>query len=273
MSIWIDPLPGLGGDILIKKILSDSPLNFADDVTRDCTDVEKLNRIEQEVIDMIEQGRSLGFDVAASRLEYWLSGAGGDNPFDVDWLRSEDHVLTAEQINLDRFITGDGNNDKSLRYLASTLKDGDILQDGKEPPLKDYWIKDTTITFPTSDFELAVGTFKLKSMGNFRMHRIGEEVLITGVVRHLFKDDFDFNRNDVFFVPGYTKNGIRVFVYANELNLLLHCRNAKNFKQDTCWEQNVEATVKFPINEFRWEILATSSIPCSDIQMLEKSYR
>jgi hypothetical protein len=270
LPIWIDPLPGLGGDILIKKILSDSSLNFADDVTRDCTDIEKLNRIEQEVIDMIEQGRSLGFNVAASRLEYWLSGLGGDNPFDVDWLRSNEHVLNAEQINLDRFITGNGDKDKSLRHKASALKDGDILQG-----IKDYWIKDTTITLPTSDFELAVGTFKLKSMGNFRMHRKGEEVLITGIVRHLFKDKYDFNPGDVFFVPGYTKNGIRVLVHANELNLLLHCRNAKNFIQDTCWEQNLEAIVKFPINEFRWNILATSPIlePCSDVQMLEKSYR
>jgi hypothetical protein len=230
--------------------------------TTACADTARLDEIEENVKDMINKGRELGFEVAADRLEYWFNGNGGKYPFDVNWLRSIYDISLGESKNLERFVTGDGKKEKSLLYIASQLEDGETA-----PPHIDFWEYERKV--PSSfDFGLAVGAFELISKCHLSISRAGETIRISGEVKHHFKDRYDFNPGGSFIIPGYTKYGVRVIVRNDELNLLRDCRNAKDFDQDTCWRQTIDTTVRFPPERFLLNVVETESSDCTDCQIV-----
>ncbi|WP_035627837.1 hypothetical protein, partial [Flavobacterium hydatis] len=80
---------------------------------------EKALMLKANYIKMIEKARERNFNKAADCLQWWLDGTGFTKNIDFHWLRSKSEVITAENINIERFEKDDNFK---FRTFLKTLK-------------------------------------------------------------------------------------------------------------------------------------------------------
>lgn len=73
---------------------------------------------------MIKKARERNYNMAADCLQWWLDGTGFTKNIEVNWLRGNNEVIVAENVNIERFEERLGleNFDKKL------IKNGDFAE-------------------------------------------------------------------------------------------------------------------------------------------------
>lgn len=186
-----------------------------------------LAEIEALVRRLIAQGRSRGMNVAADMLQNFLNG-GGDQTLPVPWLRGFSRVTDAETRNQIRF-------QESLEDIAIGMSAGTTRIHN------DHW--DALITyrgraFSTEEMFWASGDSTLTSTGNFTLKANACEVNISGVVKHHWRDDYNWNPGMGVWIPGEGS------VPDEAIDRLRTEGTARTFGMSADWEQTATGVVR-----------------------------
>ncbi len=85
---------------------------------------DKALMLKKNYLEMIKKARERNFNMAADCLQWWLDGTGFTKNIEVNWLRGNNEVIVAENVNIERFEERLGleNFDKKL------IKNGDFAE-------------------------------------------------------------------------------------------------------------------------------------------------
>ena len=70
---------------------------------------------------MIKKARERNYNMAADCLQWWLDGSGFTKTMDFNWLRKQREVISAENINIERF---ENDEDSKFGLFLLTLQEG-----------------------------------------------------------------------------------------------------------------------------------------------------
>jgi hypothetical protein len=178
-----------------------------------------------------------------------VSGKGNPKPLPIDWLENEPKAFqyNLAQEKLLKEIQQD------LRNLLNTMKNGET----KTLPLtKPYTERILTPGFSVNprvvDFANSVGQANLELIPHLTItkNRFLPDV-ITGEIKLLLKDTYDFNINDVVRLPRVLGGDTYT---AFDLHSVIRCLGARNFDQTTTFDKII---TDMPLNIFR-----SASIEC-----------
>ena len=213
---------------------------------------EFLDKVERTYRGYVEIGRKMGLDFAADNLKRFLDGTRGTKNITRDEARQFDAIKEAEDTNRTRFeesfldegpgpedtfleMEDIGSSSKPQHKFNAQLK---RIKDGA-PPINlgtDDWERefhffDQLIQLVTGEADLAlgVGRTEVKSKGTFTAERKGNVIHIKGTVDHVWKDTYNFKRNQLF---------------ADGALALQKHRGARPFDILAKWKQKVQGTIE-----------------------------
>lgn len=82
---------------------------------------EKALMLKANYLKMIEKSRERNFNMAADCLQWWLDGTGFTKNINFHWLRKQREVISAENVNIERF---EKDEDSKLGIFLLTLQEG-----------------------------------------------------------------------------------------------------------------------------------------------------
>ncbi|MGE4281379.1 MAG: peptidoglycan-binding protein [Magnetospirillum sp.] len=153
----------------------------------------------QETRKTLERARDLGklvhHDKAAALLDHYLDGDGSPVTLDKDWVRGHEPVKQAEQRvqgHFENWLTGKGPKDTELNTIERH-----IPKDGETREIKGLtWqaVADGNSAKVWDERNNALGAVTVNGIGNLKLERQGDEVIITGTVQQNAKDRYDFGK-------------------------------------------------------------------------------
>ena len=225
-------------------VTDDTGLSDSDTVSVDiqCSaqDLERIQDVKQKMERVLGIWNELGYVHSINGFNIWVSGNQNDIlPLDVDWLRDQGFVKSAEKINEKRiergFATGFLDPKPNLIDLVrKAVQTGEtqILQgtDGKWDRIIDADV--------SSDYYFRIGSSQLTSQATISINPLGgNQIQIVGKIDNTLQDTYDFNPGDSF---GFSNISLEIF--ADDLNLLKKCETAKDYDQKGEWTKIVNVT-------------------------------
>jgi hypothetical protein len=240
----------------------------------------KLNDVQVEMEDMIDDARSWGLNYTADMMRHYLDRSGNFFPFPAADLRKFDTVQASEKENqgyflnwmmepkvlrktayvdgLPRTVTVTSDVDRIAEDLLA-MKNGDSLQKNS------YWISrfkypddaekaagalvsSTGWTTPEADLAGSAGRAHLKSGGDFEFRRRGDYIEFEGLVDHTYADRYDYESGDSFRKPSVWANVRGERFKADDGRLMAVHGRAKEFNIGSQWSQRVKGTLKVTPN-------------------------
>lgn len=211
----------------------------------------------RETLEMVrDHGRWLGNEKAAELLDHYLNGDGSDVVLDQDWVRQYPQVKTAEE-RLDghytRWLKGEGPRDEDLGRITDW-----IPRDGETKEIKDLNWEAWEPGSPwkvLNDKSNALGGIRVEGIGNIKLKREGNEVIITGTVNQHANDTYDYGLGkdkDVKEHNEWLPQGILggdLFLDRKKVDALEKAGGAKPFKVRTKpWSKTLTGRLKLDEN-------------------------
>jgi hypothetical protein len=218
-------------------------------------------RIEVELRRKILDAMKRGDDFGASQAKHFLDGNGKERRFTREEARGLKPIRDAEEVNKKRFV-------KSLLDVPEPARPEILDPDGGPgspgrtgfrdrlinlgPPIQfeDHWVRkfDVVSAAKKRDFNFVLGSGRgsLRSRGKFSAHREGEAVIVTGVVTHVWDDDYNFDKNAL--PEGLNQRGWilqqsgrgQVFPFGStwrqRMTVRIEFKNGEPFISETIWE-------------------------------------
>ncbi|MDA6070487.1 hypothetical protein NJT12_12735 [Flavobacterium sp. AC] len=188
-------------------------------------DRDKALMLKKNYLEMIEKSRQRNFNMAADCLQWWLDGTGFTKNIDFNWLRGNNEVIVAENINIERFEERLGleNFDKKL------TKEGDYVK----------YTNELQRQFTGGIFRelyYVCGTSTITSKGNFIVTRKKDNFVLSGTIIHYWWDRYDWHKGANAYING--------FGYVNDSDALLvekYC-GARPYEMRSQWKQSFNKT-------------------------------
>lgn len=139
--------------------------------------------------------------VASDFLDHFMDGAGATRTMSRRWLRSFRVIKKAERTNQRRF-------ERQILRKAHELE-----EDGASAWLRDHWDAKINAFIGTELFYVSRMSL-LRSQGSFVLTREGEQVRVSGTVRHHWFDPYDWDRGRWVYIP---KHGFVPIAVGREL--------------------------------------------------------
>jgi len=174
---------------------------------------------------MIKKARERNFNMAADCLQWWLDGTGFTKNIDVKWLRGNNEVIVAENVNIERFEERLGleNFDKKL------TKNGDFAEYKNE-------LQRQFVGGVFRELYYVCGTSTITSKANFKITRVKDNFVLSGTIIHYWWDRYDWHKGANTYING--------FGYINDSDALLvekHC-GARPYEMRSQWQQSFNKT-------------------------------
>jgi Putative peptidoglycan binding domain len=217
---------------------------------------EELDRIEDRVKQIEEDGIKRGFELAPRALRHFREGSGTTLRVKRDWLRHRAAVRVAEIRNQKRFenwLTGKrlpSPKSPHERIIGDLLR----LKDGESLDRRSTWdslVRVSGLKQLWSDLHNATGTSNVKSVGSFRLTRKGNTITIVGNVDHIWSDVYDWKKGEEVRLLDGT-----VFRHDDALSLQHH-RGARPFRMESRWSQTVTGKISIGRNRRTGQIVIT----------------
>lgn len=188
---------------------------------------EKALMLKKNYLKMIKKARERNFNMAADCLQWWLDGTGFTKNIDFNWLRSNNEVIVAENLNIKRF-----ENDPDFLIFLKRLTEGN---------------SDTYVTHFDRQFTGGIfrelyyvcGTSTITSTCYFKVSKKKENFLLSGKIIHKWWDRYDWHKGANAYIKG--------FGYVKDSDALLvekYC-GAKAYDMRGEWQQSFNKTFQF----------------------------
>lgn len=186
---------------------------------------EKALMLKKNYLEMIKKARERNFNMAADCLQWWLDGTGFTKNIDVNWLRGNNEVIVAENVNIERFEERLGleNYDKKL------IKNGDFAEYKNE-------LQRQFVGGVFRELYYVCGTSTITSKANFKITRVKDNFVLSGTIIHYWWDRYDWHKGANAYING--------FGYVNDSDALLvekHC-GARSYEMRNQWQQSFNKT-------------------------------
>ncbi|PWB20685.1 hypothetical protein [Flavobacterium sp. HTF] len=188
---------------------------------------EKALMLKKNYLEMIKKARERNFNMAADCLQWWLDGSGFTKNIDINWLRGNNEVIVAENVNIERFEERLGleNFDEKL------IKNGDFAEYKNE-------LQRQFVGGIFRELYYVCGTSTITSKANFKITRVKDNFVLSGTIIHYWWDRYDWHKGANAYING--------FGYVNDSDALLvekHC-GAKPYEMRSQWQQSFNKTFK-----------------------------
>jgi hypothetical protein len=186
---------------------------------------EKALMLKKNYLKMIKKARERNFNMAADCLQWWLDGTGFTKNIDFNWLRSNNEVIVAENLNIKRF-----EERLELEKLDKKItKEGDFVK----------YTNELQRQFTGGIFRelyYVCGTSTITSKGDFTITRVKDNFVLSGTIIHYWWDRYDWHKGASAYISG--------FGYVNDSDALLvekHC-GARPYEMRSQWQQSFNKT-------------------------------
>ena len=181
--------------------------------------------LKKNYLEMIKKARERNFNMAADCLQWWLDGSGFTKNIDVNWLRGNNEVIVAENVNIERFEERLGleNFDKKL------IKNGDFAEYKNE-------LQRQFVGGVFRELYYVCGTSTITSKANFKITRVNDNFVLSGTIIHYWWDMYDWHKGANAYING--------FGYVKDSDALLvekHC-GARPYEMRSQWQQSFNKT-------------------------------
>lgn len=168
---------------------------------------------------IVDGGRPI-HPIASDFLEHFMDGAGASRTMSLRWLRSFKVIRKAERRN-------------QRRFERQLIREARLLRDGASTWLHDHWDARINAFIGTELFYVSRMSL-LRSQGSFVLTRDGQEVRVSGTVRHRWFDPYDWDRGRWVYIP---RHGFVPIAVGREL---VEADEARNFLMESRHVQAVE---------------------------------
>lgn len=188
---------------------------------------EKALMLKKNYLEMIKKARERNFNMAADCLQWWLDWSGFTKNIDVNWLRGNNEVIVAENVNIERFEERLEleNFDKKL------IKNGDFAEYKNE-------LQRQFVGGIFRELYYVCGTSTITSKANFKITRVKDNFILSGTIIHYWWDRYDWHKGANAYING--------FGYVNDSDALLvekHC-GARPYEMRSQWQQTFNKSFK-----------------------------
>lgn len=188
---------------------------------------EKALMLKKNYLEMIKKARDRNFNMAADCLQWWLDGSGFTKNIDINWLRGNNEVIVAENVNIERFEERLEleNFDKKL------IKNGDSAKYENE-------LQRQFVGGIFRELYYVCGTSTITSKANFKITKVKDNFVLSGTIIHYWWDRYDWHKGANAHIKG--------FGYVNDSDALLvekHC-GARPYEMRSQWQQSFNKTFK-----------------------------
>jgi hypothetical protein len=187
-------------------------------------DKEKAFMLKKNYLEMIKKARQRNFNMAADCLQWWLDGTGFTKTIDFNWLRKQREVISAENINIERF-----ESNPIFEAFVNTITDGATEK------YDDHFDKQFTGGI-FGELYYMCGTSTITSKCHFKITRKDDNFVLSGTITHYWWDSYDWHKGANAYING--------FGFVNDSDALLvekYC-GAKPFEMRSQWKQNFNKT-------------------------------
>lgn len=142
-----------------------------------------------------DRGKALGQDKAADLLDHYLNGDGSPVTLDSAWVRDHDKTREAEKKldgHFETWLKGERGDDSGYGSIGDH-----IPRDGETKTVKGLtWdaVVDDSAWRVWNEHSNALGGFGLKGIGDLKLERRGDDVIVTGTVQQQALDTYDFGK-------------------------------------------------------------------------------
>lgn len=157
---------------------------------------EDARKETRETLEKVrDRGKALGQEKAGELLDHYLNGDGSPVILDKDWVRGHKPVQEAERKgegHFENWLSGKGRPDTELK----TINDH-IPRDGETTEIKGLkWdaAADNSVWKELDDRGNALGGLGVKGVGDLKLERRGDEVIVTGKITQSAEDRYDFSK-------------------------------------------------------------------------------
>ncbi|MBF0354978.1 MAG: hypothetical protein HQL43_07070, partial [Alphaproteobacteria bacterium] len=163
--------------------------------------VPKLSPEHQATRETLEKvrdrGKMAGWNHSADLLDHYLKGCGEPVNLDKDWVRQHPPVKEGEaksQKHFEEWLVGQGPKDNSFGKIWDHLPKGD----GAVTIKGMYWdgAGDSSSWQELGDKGNSLGGLSVRGMGDLKLERKGNEVIVTGTINQYAEDKYDFEKNN-----------------------------------------------------------------------------
>lgn len=191
------------------------------------SDKEKALMLKKNYLEMIKKARERNYNMAADCLQWWLDGTGFIKNIDFHWLRSNNEVIVAENINIERF-----ENDPNFVTFLKTLKDGDVR------PYSAHFDRPFTGGI-FRELYYVCGTSTITSTCYFTVSKKKENFVLSGKIIHKWWDRYDWHKGANAYINGFGN------VKDSDALLVEKYCGAKPYDMRGEWQQNFNKTFQF----------------------------
>lgn len=191
---------------------------------------EKALMLKANYIKMIEKARERNFNMAADCLQWWLDGTGATKTIDFHWLRKQREVISAENVNIERFEKDEDSK------LGNFLQ---ILEDGIEPQSFSTHYDKLVRAGIFGELYYASGNSTLRSRCNFKITKKKNNHTLSGEITHSWNDRYDWNKGASAYIYGFG-----IIKDSDALLVEKYC-GAKPFEMRSQWKQSYSINFQF----------------------------
>jgi hypothetical protein len=190
---------------------------------------EKALMLKKNYLEMIKKSRERNFNMAADCLQWWLDGSGFQKNLDFNWLRKQREVVSAENVNIERF-----ENDYDSKFGLFLL----TLEEGKPKNFTTYYDKQVRAGV-FGELYYASGDSTLSSKCNFKVTKKNNNYKLSGEIIHSWNDRYDWHKGASAYIYGFGNIGD-----SDALLVEKYC-GAKSFEMRSQWKQSFNLTFQF----------------------------
>lgn len=189
-------------------------------------DREKALMLKANYLKMIEKSRERNFNMSADCLQWWLDGTGFTKNIDFNWLRKQREVISAEDVNIERF-----EKDEDTKFGVFLLK----LEEEKADKFTTHYDRQVRAGI-FGELYYASGNSSLKSKCYFKVTKKGNNYTLSGEIIHSWNDRYDWHKGASAYIYGFGNIGD-----SDALLVEKYC-GAKPFEMRSQWKQNFNKT-------------------------------
>lgn len=187
-------------------------------------DREKALMLKKNYLAMIEKSRQRNFNMAADCLQWWLDGKGFTKNIDFNWLRSNNEVIVAENINIERF-----ESDPTFVKFLKTLKENEPT------PYSSHFDRQFTGGI-FRELYYVCGTSTITSNCYFTIIKKKENFVLSGKIIHKWWDRYDWHKGANAYINGFGN------VKDSDALLVEKYCGARPYEMRGEWQQNFSKT-------------------------------
>jgi hypothetical protein len=189
------------------------------------TEREKAFMLRANYVEMIKKARERNFNMAADCLQYWLDGTGFTKNIDFHWLRSQREVISAENVNIERF-----EEDPMFEAFVGNTQEGNTRK------YDDYFVRQVRAGI-FGELYYASGDSTLTSRCFFKItNKKNNNYSLSGHIIHSWNDRYDWHKGAYAYIPSFGNIGD-----SDALLVEKYC-GAKPFEMRGEWKQSFDTT-------------------------------